>query len=143
MVKKKKKNTIKVVLDTNILVSALLFNGRLSRIVRLWKTGQITPYVSKETFHEFKNVLKYPKFGLSEKEINTIIEEEVLPYFQVVDLKETVKGVCKDLDDEKFISCAISSSAKFLVTGDNDLYDLKRYKFVKIIKASDFIKMFQ
>lgn len=139
---KKKKNSVKVVLDTNVLVSALLFKGRLSKLVQLWKTGRLVPVVSRETFYEFKVVLRYPKFSLSEREIKTIIEEEVLPYFEVAEVKETIKGVCRDPDDNKFISCAISSSANFIISGDKDLYDLKRYKFVKIMKASDFLKMY-
>jgi predicted nucleic acid-binding protein len=52
-----------------------------------------------------------------------------------------VKGVCRDPEDDKFISCAISVSADYIVSGDKDLFDLKQYKSTKIIKASDFLKM--
>jgi putative toxin-antitoxin system toxin component, PIN family len=57
----KRKNKIKVVLDTNVLVSALLFREETSKIVDLWKSRKIIPVFSKETFEEFKTVLGYPK----------------------------------------------------------------------------------
>jgi len=138
----KKKKVKKIVLDTNILVSALLFKGELTKIVELWEKGEIIPVISKETFEEFKRVLAYPKFSLTEKEVKSIIEENVLPFFEVVDITTKVSGVCRDPDDEKFLSCAIAASADFIVSGDKDLSDLSRYKSVKIIKVSDFIKMF-
>jgi len=139
---KRKKEAIKVVLDTNILVSALLFKGELSKIVDLWKKGRIVPFFSRETFDEFMRVLEYPKFSLTNTEIKTILEKELLPYFEVVDVAGEVKGVCRDPDDNKFLSCAVSASANLIVSGDKDLCDLRTYKFVKIIGALEFIKMF-
>ena len=139
---KKQKEVRRVVLDTNVLISALLFNGHLSKIVLLWQKGRVTPIISKETFEELRNVLDYPKFSLSQEEINSIIENEILPYFEIAEITENLKGVCRDPGDDKFISCALSASASYILSGDKDLSDLKRYKSVKIIKASDFLKMF-
>jgi len=138
----KKRKKIKVIIDTNVLVSTLILRGKLSKIVELWKTGIIVPVFSRETFKEFKNVLEYPKFSLSRSEIKTIIEEEVLPFFEIVEVTEEVKGICRDPDDDKFISCAISASAELIVSGDKDLCNLGEYKDVKIIYGRDFIKMF-
>ena len=139
---KKEKTIGRVVLDTNILVSALLFQAELAGIVDLWKKGRIIPVLSKETFTEFKAVLEYPKFSLTQQEIKVIIEEEVLPYFEVIEVTDNIKGICRDVDDDKFIACAVSASADFIVTGDKDLLDLGKYKSVKIISASVFLKMF-
>ena len=137
-----KKKVRKVVLDTNILVSALLFSGELSKIVDLWKTGRIIPVVSRETFEEFRNVLEYPKFSLTEKEIKAIIEDEVLPFFDTVDTVHNVRGICRDPDDDKFLACALSASADYVVSGDRDLCELGRYKSIKIINAADFLGIF-
>ncbi len=139
---KKPKKIIRVVLDTNVLISALLFKGELMRVVELWQRGKIVPIISKETFDELMTVLEYPKFSLSHAEIKSIIEQEILPFFEVVDVSKHVKGTCRDPEDDKFISCAISASAHYIVTGDKDLSDLKKYQSVRIIRASDFIKMF-
>jgi len=138
---KKEKPPIKVVLDTNVLISAILFKGELAGIVDLWKRGRIVPVVSRETFHEFRTVLGYPKFRLTKGEINAIIEEEVLPFFEVAGITVAVSGVCEDPDDDKFIACALSASADYIVSGDKVLCDAGRYKSVRIIKASQLLKM--
>jgi len=138
---KKQEKVKRVVLDTNVLVSALLFRGELSKIVGLWQKGKIIPVISKETFHELRTALGYPKFSLTQEEIDSIIENEILPYFEIVEVVKEVKGVCRDPEDDKFISCALSASADCIVSGDKDLFDLKQYKSAKIIKASDFLKM--
>ena len=139
---KKPKKIIRVVLDTNILISALLFKGELTRMVGLWQRGKMIPIISKETFDELRTVLEYPKFSLSRAEIKSLIEQEILPFFEVVNVSKHVKGACRDPGDDKFISCAISANANYIVTGDKDLSDLKKYQSVRIIHASDFIKVF-
>lgn len=140
---KKEKTIKKVVLDPNILVSALLFKGGLSGTVDLWKTGRIIPALSKETFVEFKTVLEYPKFSLTTEEIKMIIKEEILPYFEIVEVIDKPKSICRDPDDDKFIACAVSASADFIVTGDNDLLNIGKHKSVKIISGSTLLKMFK
>ncbi len=139
---KKKKTIVRVVMDTNVLVSALLFKGELSKIVDLWKKGRIIPVFSRATFQEFKIVLACPKFALSNEEIEAILEEEVFPFFEVVDMKEEVRGVCRDADDDKFLSCAISASAECIVSGDKGLLDLRQFRSIKILNPSDFINRF-
>jgi len=139
---KKEKQVKRVVLDTNVLISALLFRGGLSKIVGLWQKGKIIPVISKETFSELVTVLEYPKFSLTQEETDSIIKCEILPYFEIVEVVKDVEGICRDPEDDKFISCAISGSADYIVSGDKDLFDLKQHKSIKIIKASDFIKMY-
>ena len=130
----------RVVLDTNVLVSALLFKGKISRLVQLWQKRRIIPVISKETFAELTAVPHYPKFSLSKDEIRSLIEHEVLPYFEVVVVVKKVKGVCRDPGDDKFISCALSASVDCIVSGDKDFCDLGQYKNVRIISASDFLR---
>lgn len=136
------KAVIRVVLDTNVLVSALLFKTTLSKIIDLWQGGVIIPVISKDTFQELRAVLVYPKFSLSPDEIRAILEQEILPFFEVIDVGEEVKGICNDPADDKFISCALSAFADYIVSGDKALIDLKQYKSVKIIKPSEFLKLF-
>ncbi|MBF0560349.1 MAG: putative toxin-antitoxin system toxin component, PIN family [Nitrospirae bacterium] len=138
---KKEKTVRKVVLDTIVLISSILFKGELAGIVDLWKRGKIVPVVSGETFDEFRKVLEYPKFRLTNGEIKTIIEEEVLPFFEIVDITAEVSGICKDPDDDKFLACALSASADLIVSGDKDLCDIAKYKSVKIVRASELLKM--
>jgi putative PIN family toxin of toxin-antitoxin system len=138
----KKKAVKRVVLDTNVLISSLLFKGEASRIVVLWQKGKIIPLISKETFNELRAVLEYPKFSLSPGEIKSIMEDEILPFFEVVEVEKNIKGICRDPDDDKFISCAVSGEADWIVSGDKDLSDLGKYRSLRIIHVSEFLKMF-
>lgn len=135
---KKKKDPVRVVIDTNVIVSTLIFGGELSEMAHLWRSGRIVPYISRDTFDELMDVLHYPKFKLTKNEIKAIIEEEILPFFEVV---EIIEGVCRDADDDKFLSCANAASADFIVTGDNALLDLEKFRSVRIVKPSELIEI--
>jgi putative PIN family toxin of toxin-antitoxin system len=138
----RQKAVMRVVLDTNVIVSALLFQSTLSKIVILWQGDAFIPIISKDTFQELQTVLAYPKFALTPDEIRAILEGEILPFFEVVEAVEDVKGVCADPADDKFLACACAASADYLVSGDKTLTELKQYKSVKIIKPSEFLKLF-
>ena len=137
----KRKKIRRVVLDTSVLISALLFEGELSRLVVQWQLGVFTPVISKETFEELETVLSYPKFHLSDKEKRLILTEEILPFFEVVEVREKIEGICRDRADDKFISCALSARAEVIVTGDKDLMVIGRYRSVKVLSPSAFLKM--
>lgn len=130
-----------VVLDTNVLVSALILRGHLAEFVDLWKKGVISPAISKETFAEFKRVLGYPKFRLLDDDIKAIIEQEILPYFEVVDIKEEIRGVCRDPDDDMFISAAVNAGVSHIITGDKDLLELARYGSIKILSPQEYLAL--
>jgi putative PIN family toxin of toxin-antitoxin system len=130
---------VRVVLDTNVLVSALLFRGRLAALIPLWHSGAIVPVISRETFDEFRTVLAYPKFALTEEEVAGIIEDEILPFFEVTEITDPVEGVCRDPHDDKFLAAAVNGGAACLVTGDRDLLELKRYRSVEIVNPQEFI----
>jgi putative PIN family toxin of toxin-antitoxin system len=134
------KTITRVVLDTNTVVSGLLFGGVPGKIPALWKRKLILPLVSKEIFREYLKVLSYPKFKLSEPEISFLIYEEILPYFEVVTTRPA-HGiiVSDDSEDDKFIHCAVSGNADYIVSGDSHLLKLGGYGNVKIVNASGFL----
>ena len=136
-----KKKTLKVVLDTNVLLSALILKGRLSGLVDLWRTGRIIPVLSRETFDEFRRVLEYPKFVLSKSEIHGILQQEILPFFEVIERVDPVAGVCRDSDDDKFLACAASAKVSFLVSGDKDLCSLGKFGPVRILTPDQLLAM--
>lgn len=129
---------LRAVLDTNILVSALLFVGRVGMLRDLWKTGRIIPLVSKETFAEFHRVLSYPKFKLSQREIRSLLNDEILPHVEPVEITEQVNGVCRDPRDDMFLAVASCGKARYLVTGDHDLLTLKIYGKTRIVTVGEF-----
>ncbi len=83
-------------------------------------------------------VLHYPKFGLEDEEIDFLLYVEILPYSETVEVKFRVKGVvCRDEDDLKFLKCAVSGKADFLVSGDKDLLSVKEIEGVRIITPAE------
>ncbi|MBP1750235.1 MAG: hypothetical protein H6Q52_2774 [Deltaproteobacteria bacterium] len=63
-----------------------------------------------------------------------------MPFFSVVNITEKITGICKDPDDDIFISCALSAKAQYVVTGDKALLDVKRYKKIEIVSPAEFVK---
>ena len=98
------KKIIRVILDTNVVVSALLFGGQPERLLDLWKKGKILPLCSKEIIDEYLKVLSYPKFQLTEEEVSYLLTQEILPWFEVVEVPEGKPYVEADPEDDKFIS---------------------------------------
>lgn len=132
---------VRVVVDTNVLVSGLLFGGEPGRIHDLWIAGRLVLLLSSATFTEFNRVLSYPKFRLSAAEITMLIEEELLPYAEVVEVTEDTTGACRDPEDDKFLALAASGKAACIVTGDQDLLVLQVFRDTRIITVSELLGM--
>ena len=132
---------LKVVVDTNVVVSAMLFGGTPGKLIDLWQTGTIKPLASKQIIDEYLRVLTYPKFKLSEEEINFLLYQEILPYFDVIDAHPVPRIIKKDPEDDKFIRCALAGNVKFIIPGDQHLLALRSYKKIKIVSPADFLKI--
>ncbi len=130
------KTLIRLVLDTNVLVSALLFSGEIGNVVSSWKASKFLPVFSQDTFDEFRRVLAYPKFSLTPREIDVLLQNEVLPFCEVVDIEDEIIGVCRDRSDDKFLSCAVAAKADYIVSGDKDLLVLGNFRNIPIITAA-------
>ncbi|WP_082668267.1 putative toxin-antitoxin system toxin component, PIN family [Tepidimonas taiwanensis] len=120
----------RVVFDTNVVLSALLFRaGRLAPLRLAWQTGRIIPVVCRQTVQEASRVLAYPKFRLTAPEIGVVLAEW-LPHAQAHPLPAGAndaqrKGlVCRDPHDQIFLELAFDAHADALVTGDDDLLTL-------------------
>ena len=129
----------RVVIDTNIVVSALLFGGTPGELISLWKSGRIRPIVCKEIIEEYIRVLAYPKFKLSKGEIDFLLYHEILPYFKTVTIKPGKVIVQDDPSDDKFIRCAEAGKANIIISGDQHLLDLESYGKIRILTPSQFL----
>lgn len=132
---------MRVVLDTNVLISDLLFTGIASKLVPLWQKGAITVLLSREILEEYLRVLAYPKFQLSEGEIKGLIEEELLPFVQVIRPRTRVHVVKGDPSDNKFLECAVAGKADALISGDKDMLVIRHYRGVRIQRPSHFLSL--
>ena len=130
---------MRVVLDTNVLVSALLFTGISSELVSLWRGNAITVLLSRDILEEYLRVFGYPKFQLSEAEIKGLIEEELLPYVEVVNPRRRLRVVERDPSDDKFLECAVAGKARVIISGDKDLLSIGCYRQVRIQTPAQFL----
>lgn len=117
---------LRVVLDTNVVLSALVFGGGLPGTVRAaWQRGALRPLASAATVQELVRVLAYPKFRLSAAEQEELLAD-YLPYVQTVRIPNPPPAVpaCRDPLDEPFMQLALAGKARVLVSGDRDLLAL-------------------
>jgi putative PIN family toxin of toxin-antitoxin system len=116
----------RVVLDTNTVLSALLFvRGRLVPLRAAWQSGELRPLLCAQTVEELLRVLAYPKFSLTPEEREELLAD-YLPYGEVVTpwQNKPELPVCRDEKDQIFLDLAAVGAAHWLVTGDRDLLDL-------------------
>ncbi|HNW03623.1 MAG TPA: putative toxin-antitoxin system toxin component, PIN family [Burkholderiaceae bacterium] len=114
---------LRVVLDTNIVLSALVFGGGAAGRLRVaWQQGAVLPLASTATVQELVRVLAYPKFRLSGQEQEELLAD-YLPYAQTVRIPQPPPSVpsCRDPLDAPFMHLAVTGRADVLVSGDRDL----------------------
>jgi putative PIN family toxin of toxin-antitoxin system len=116
---------IRVVHDTNVVLSALLFGGRLDWLRAAWAGGRIVPVVCAETVRELMRVLAYPKFRLTAED-RTDLLADYLPHAETARLPARLPRLpsCRDPADRVFLALAKTARAEALVTGDRDLLAL-------------------
>ena len=116
---------LRTVLDTNVLVSALLFPaGSASWLRKTWRARAVVPLVSREPASELITVLSYPKFNLTRDEQEDLLAD-YLPYCEPVVVEEPLTlPDCRDPFDRPFLALAIAGEADALVTGDADVFAL-------------------
>ncbi len=130
---------IRAVLDTNVILSALIFGGRTGGLVSAWQTGRFQLLLPRAILEELLRVLAYPKFQLTEGEIRGLIEEELVPFAETVIVRGQPAVRLRDPDDLPVVACALTGRARYLVTGDADLLSLERIRRVEVIRPAEFI----
>lgn len=132
----------RVVLDTNLVLSALVFtNGRFAALRHAWQNGHCVPLVSRITTAELIRVLAYPKFKLSDEDQQELLAD-YLPWCATVRIPNPppVTPDCRDPFDQPFLQLAVAGKADYLVSGDKDLPSLPDRFDCPIVSADPFIK---
>ena len=113
---------LRVVLDTNVVVSTLVFSSRaLSWLPPAWREGFIKPLVTPATLLELADVLGYDKFGIApERRLELIGQYEPWCQLVIIPAPPPLVPECRDADDRKFLELALFAGADALVTGDRD-----------------------
>jgi len=130
---------MKVVLDTNILISGLFWRGAPFRILDAWRRRLFLGLWSPSIYTEYRRVaieLNALRSGVN--------ATEFIDFFvsQSESIADTIlpDQVCTDADDDKFIACALAGRASFVVSGDRALVKIERYSGIKIVTATVFLK---
>lgn len=130
---------MKALFDTNVLLSAFLTEGLCWKLLVKANRKEFFLFTSPYILNEFEDKL-YKKFASTKDEAHEAINL-ILEIAQIVDHKEKgihVKGICRDKEDDAILACAVASEADYLITGDSDLLELKKYKGIKILSPRDF-----
>ncbi|MBT8363883.1 MAG: putative toxin-antitoxin system toxin component, PIN family [Deltaproteobacteria bacterium] len=128
----------KVVLDTNVLISGILFGGNPRQILELVIQGKIDAYISPAIFTEFKEVLIRSKFGLTAEKCFSIAKE-VEDIFRFVFPQITVDLIRDDPDDNIILECALAADVKYIITGDPHLLNLGSFEKIKIMSPATVV----
>ncbi|MBI2558081.1 putative toxin-antitoxin system toxin component, PIN family [Candidatus Woesearchaeota archaeon] len=128
---------IRVLPDTNIIISSVFWRGNPYEVVRRGILGEYQLVISAEILDEVVDKLRN-KFKFPEENIQELIDI-LMTYCHIVDVTSKF-DVVRDKKDNKIIQCAFDGKADYIVTGDPDLLDLKEFKGIKIIKAKEFLE---
>lgn len=129
---------VKVVLDTNILISAIAFGGKPKEVLDLVLDEKIIALTSAILLAEFKEIYR-KKFPMLKEDFELTIEniEEI---FETVQPTKTLE-ILRDEDDNRVLEAAVEGKCQYIITGDKDLLDLKSFQGIKIVTADQFLNI--
>jgi len=132
------KKLLKVILDTNVIVSSI-WGGNPKLIIDLWKKGEIIFVVSFEIVSEYMTLLK--RFDFPEEMYSELLSLMSEPKFTIwVKPTKHFNIIRGDAEDNKFLDCAAESEAAYIISGDKHLKNLKQFKETEIVSPKDFLK---
>lgn len=128
----------RLVLDTNVLVSAVIADGKPRILPRRCIGGAHTLLQSKDTLRELVDVLRRPKFLMAEEEVHHVLGA-VAAIAEIIEPKTHLEVVKADPADDRFLELAVEGNADYLVSGDRHLLSLKTYGGVPIRRVHEIL----
>jgi putative PIN family toxin of toxin-antitoxin system len=130
---------VKVVLDTNVVVSGVFFGGVPGRIIAAWSAGRVSLVISPEILTEYQRVgaelgAEYPDRTAAWDPILALITMHAT----IVDAPPLLERVGEDPDDEKFMAAAFASRTRFVVSGDTDLLSVSGWRGIRVCTPRQF-----
>jgi putative PIN family toxin of toxin-antitoxin system len=136
----------RVVLDTNVWISGLLWTGRPHQILQAAERGRLIVVVSPAIVEEVAEALARPKFAARLTALRTSVRELVeslLSLAEICEPRSVVPVVTADPEDDKILACARAARAQWLVSGDRHLLGVGKYHDVRIVTPQMFLKAWQ
>jgi putative PIN family toxin of toxin-antitoxin system len=128
---------MKVVFDTNVLVSAFVAEGVCSKLLGRARRRQFQLITCPFILKEFEGVL-LKKLSATKGETRQVLRILAEAISALIQPAQPVSGICRDPDDDPILSCAIAASADYLVTGDSDLLELREFRETRIVAPREF-----
>lgn len=129
---------MRIVLDTNVLMSAIFFGGVPGRILDAWKNSSVSLVLSPDIFEEYLRVGEELRRKHGELELVPLLSL-IAARSELVDAEELDPPVCPDPDDDKFLACARAGRARAIVSGDDDLRSLGEWEGIPILSPREFV----
>jgi len=136
---------MKVVLDTNVWVSAWLWRGLPNNLIHLARREEIQICISESLLAELESTLSYKKLQQKIQSLNLTKEQLLIGTREITyiyPIEELIVPELRDPDDTVVLATAIAASAEVIITGDRDLLILQEYKNMQIITATDFLEQY-
>lgn len=132
---------MKIVLDTNVFISAIFFHGPPAQILDAWKKSKIQIVLSKEIIDEYQRVAGALSEKFPEIDIFSIIDLIAI-HAEIVDTEGIEICESEDPDDNKFIECALASKTKLIVSGDKHLLKISGYREIVVHNPRNFVDLY-
>ena len=133
---------MRIVVDTNVVVSGLLFGGAPLKVLRAASLGIVDLFTSNALVAEFSEVIERPHLDRKFSEANATRRRLVSDYQAIVTVMNVAplaEKVSRDIDDDEVLACALAADCEFIVTGDKDLLVLSEYRGIRILNPTDFL----
>lgn len=124
--------------DSNVFISALLWDGKPERVLEMGLAGEVRLFISDAIMEETLGVLE-EKFQLSPSKLRRAKEYITRCTVRVVP-KIRLDVVSSDPDDNRIVECAVHSRSEAIITNDNDLLRMKEYQGIRMVKVLDFLR---
>lgn len=134
---------MRVVLDTNVVASALLWGGTPERLIELAGEGTLEFFTSEALLAELAGILGRSKFAQKLKQKNVSAAEIVARYREIAEAVESTpiqEAALRDPDDAAVLACALAARADAIVSGDADLHALGNYQGISVLSPADCLK---
>ena len=127
-----------IVLDTNVLISGIFWGGHPKKILEMVVKGTVKLYATESIVKEYFRIIE--KIGKKNPSIVNEWKMLLLDLLNIIEATEEI-AICRDEYDDMFIECAVACGAKYIVSGDEDLLVLEKYREIQIITPKKYLEI--
>ena len=131
---------MRIVVDTNVLISGVFFGGFPRKILRASVEGRVRAYASMEILNEYQEIIREMVLR-KQGNIDVSILNPLIRSMEIIEPASQIE-ICRDPDDDKFINCARDAHAMYIVSGDKDLLVIQQFENISIVTAKEFCERY-